>query len=244
MAAKKASEERRRIHLEAGSLDYRLRRHPRRQRRLSLLVSPRGDVEVRAPLAARQPEIDALLRRHEAWLWQCRERAAKQSLPAAPSQSGDAVFYLGEIYTLRLVSGRGGKLDEAAKVLELAVTEQRPASVQAALQRWYRRRAEAYLAERLALWAQRASWLQALPPLRLRRMRSRWGSCSQRAICLNTRLMMAPPACIDMVIVHELCHLREMNHSRAFYALMTELMPDWRQHSALLDSLTPQLMLD
>ena len=202
MAVKKASDEQRRICLEAGTLDYRLRRHPRRQRRLSLLVSPRGEVDVRAPLAARQPDIDALLRRHEAWLWQCRERAAKQPLPAAPSQSGDRVFYLGEVYTLRLVSGRGGRLDEAAKALELAVTDNHPASVQAALQRWYRRCAEAYLSERLAVWAPRASWVRALPPLRLRRLRSRWGSCSPRAICLNTRLMMAPPDCIDMVIVH------------------------------------------
>ena len=56
--------------------------------------------------------------------------------------------------------------------------------------------------------------------------------------------MMAPPQYIDMVIVHELCHLREMNHSPAFYALMSELMPDWQQHSEHLDELTRALMLD
>ncbi|MGY8774618.1 SprT family zinc-dependent metalloprotease [Spongiibacter tropicus] len=244
MAVKKATEEQRQILLEAGALGYCLRRHPRRQRRLSLLVSPRGDVEVRAPVAARQSDIDALLRRHEDWLWQCRERAAKQDLPRAPQQSGDRIFYLGQTYTLQLVEGRGGRLDEAARILELAVSDHRAETVQAALQRWYRRRAEQYLEARLSAWAAQASWLTTLPPLRLRRMRSRWGSCSQRAICLNTRLMMAPPQCIDMVIVHELCHLREMNHSPAFYALMSELMPDWQQHSEHLDELTRTLMLD
>ena len=244
MAVKKESDERREILLDAGALGYRLRRHPRRQKRLSLLVSPRGDVEVRAPVAARQSDIDALLRRHENWLWQCRERAARQDLPRAPQQTGDRILYLGKSYTLHLVNGRDGQLDEAGHKLELAVSDRRPEAVQAALQRWYRRRAEHYFGERLRVWAPRASWVTAPPPLRLRRMRSRWGSCSPRAICLNTRLMMAPPGCIDMVIVHELCHLREMNHSRAFYALMSDLMPDWRQHSDQLDSLTRELMLD
>jgi predicted metal-dependent hydrolase len=56
--------------------------------------------------------------------------------------------------------------------------------------------------------------------------------------------MKAPPLCIDMVIVHELCHIREMNHSSAFYALMDAAMPGWREASRQLDALSDQLLVD
>ena len=70
---------------------------------------------------------------------------------------------------------------------------------------------------------------------RVRRMRRRWGSCSAGgALLFNTFLVCTPPECVDYVIVHELCHLRHMNHSRAFYGLLEELRPAWRSERARL----------
>lgn len=69
----------------------------------------------------------------------------------------------------------------------------------------------------------------ALPPLTIRRMKTRWGSCSRDGkIILNLRLIQAPIPYIDYVIVHELCHLKEHNHSKRYYALLDTTMPDWR----------------
>lgn len=63
-----------------------------------------------------------------------------------------------------------------------------------------------------------------------RNMRSRWGSCqpSTGRICINTRLALYPPECIEYVVVHELCHLRERGHGAAFHALMDRYMPNWK----------------
>ena len=61
-------------------------------------------------------------------------------------------------------------------------------------------------------------------------MKSRWGSCTgEGRITLYLHLLRAPEACIDDVVVHELCHLVEHNHGKGFYALMDRVMPDWRQ---------------
>jgi predicted metal-dependent hydrolase len=69
-------------------------------------------------------------------------------------------------------------------------------------------------------------------------METRWGSCSYDGeITLNPRLMQAPYDCIDYVILHELCHLKEHNHSKRFYRLLDHVLPDWRERKQKLNAL-------
>ena len=72
--------------------------------------------------------------------------------------------------------------------------------------------------------------------LAYRNMKSRWGSCqpSTGRICINTRLALYPPECLEYVVVHELCHLLEGNHGPRFHALMDTFMPDWKARKAKL----------
>ena len=72
--------------------------------------------------------------------------------------------------------------------------------------------------------------------LAYRNMKTRWGSCqpSTGRICLNVRLALYPPECLEYVVVHELCHLLERGHGPRFQALMDSFLPDWRQRRALL----------
>ena len=75
-----------------------------------------------------------------------------------------------------------------------------------------------------------------LPVLRVKKMRSRWGSLSRRGyINLSLALMQYPPAVIDYVVMHELCHLEYMHHGPAFHALMDRRMPDWPARKRRLD---------
>jgi predicted metal-dependent hydrolase len=76
----------------------------------------------------------------------------------------------------------------------------------------------------------------------LRPMVSRWGSCNVRTgrITLNTELARLPVCCLESVVVHELCHLRVANHSSAFYALMDEQFPAWRQARKIMNANPPK----
>lgn len=70
-----------------------------------------------------------------------------------------------------------------------------------------------------------------------RNMKSRWGSCQPQTgrVCINIRLALYPPECLEYVVVHELCHMLEPNHGADFKALMTKVMPDWKQRERILN---------
>ena len=76
------------------------------------------------------------------------------------------------------------------------------------------------------------------PTLRIRKMKTRWGSCnpSKNVITLNSRLIAHPRECIEYVVVHEFCHFFEANHSARFYAKMNEFMPDWKERRDVLEN--------
>ncbi len=78
----------------------------------------------------------------------------------------------------------------------------------------------------------------------IRDQKTRWGSCSARGtLSFNWRLMLAPPAVLDYVVVHELCHLTHMNHSAAFWALVESVCPDYRIHRKWLKEHGQELVL-
>jgi predicted metal-dependent hydrolase len=79
--------------------------------------------------------------------------------------------------------------------------------------------------------------------IQIRDQRSRWGSCSTRGtLSFNWRLVLAPFEVLDYVVVHELCHLREPNHSRRFWKLVETRRPDWRSHRDWLHEHGPELL--
>ncbi len=209
-----------------------------RRRTIALHLQPGPRLELRAPRQCGDPELRAFPDARRGWV--ARHLPDLPPPPAQPRfRDGDAQPYLGRNLRLQLTPPGPRRIVLGTDCLTVTVPDpRREDRVPAALGHWYRRRAEAAFGECLRDWHSRrlAGW--CLPPvrLRLRRMRRRWGSCSSdRVITLNTRLVERAPALIELVVVHELCHLIEFNHSRRFHALMDEAMPDWRDRSRALD---------
>ena len=94
---------------------------------------------------------------------------------------------------------------------------------------WYREQARAVLSDRVSAYAQQ--WGFPQPSIRITAAKTRWGSCSSRGgLNFTWRLVQAPLEIIDYVVVHELCHMKQHNHSRAFWALVAEILPDYQKH--------------
>jgi len=218
--------------------DYHLIRSGKRKT-VAIEVHRDQRVVVRVPSAMSKWEINRLVRTKEQWIIQQQNRQA--TLPQKTStedyRDNSEHFYLGKTLQLSYATINSIKLQEPYLLIpskdrmtdaEGHTDFQR---ISKKLKEWYRSEARAYYSDRLKHWLQQIShWQAPSPQLRLRYMRCYWGSCnSKHWITLNVELIKTPPEMIDYVITHELCHLKEMNHSPAFYQLQESLLPDWRQ---------------
>jgi len=226
------------IEHDGRQLRYELRR--RRRRTLEIAVHPDLRVVVVAPLGAPLARVRAVIRKRALWIKrQLRELSLLHPLPV-PRQfvSGETHRYLGRQYRLRIRRRR----DESVKLAggRIRVTLRQPSNPRAVrdlVNGWYQKRAKAALPVRVTACTgpMRRVGIE-IPPVVIRWMRTRWGSCtSARRLLLNVELVKVPVACIDYVIVHELCHLKLMGHDAGFQRLLSRIMPDWEERRRRLD---------
>lgn len=220
-------------------IDVSLSRRDRKT--LEIAVEPDASVSVTAPLDATLHTIEGKVRRRAAWIRR-QQRFFMQFLPRTPERqfiAGETFRYLGRHYRLKVVQHvqAGVKLRGG----HMVVQAHRPQSIEAIqelVERWYRERAAAKFAERIEHNLQRFADPEAFRPsaLILRKLDQRWGSMSKASrLLLNARLIEAPTDAIDYVITHELCHIAEAHHGPRFFALLDQVLPDWRRRKEKLE---------
>ena len=227
------SVEQRAAQFDGKHITYTLKRSGKR-RSIGLRIDDRG-LTVSVPMRASEKWLHSVLQDKARWVvekldgWQTCKRAAVRW------QDGEAIDYLGELLVLRVVQGlfatpvhrRGSELwvfvangSEAAHVEQVA-------------SRWYQHEAEQFFAQRVAHYA---PLLNVVPSaIKLSSAKSQWGSCTaQGSVRLNVQLIKLSPRLIDYVVVHELAHLRELNHSAAFWRVVESACPDYKSLRAEL----------
>lgn len=212
-----------RIVIAGQAIAYQLRRSQRRT--IGLSVDHRG-LRVGAPQRARLGDIESLIHQHGQWVldklsaW--HERAAPTRFELS---DGTVIPALGGTLTVTITPIGRARWQFVGDRLHLWPTA--ASDAHCLLERALREKARAVFAERLGHFAPRLGF--AVPQVRLSSARTRWGSCNhQGGISLNWRLVFMPLAIVDYVVAHELAHLREMNHSPAFWSVVEQLCPDWR----------------
>ncbi|MCU0465920.1 MAG: M48 family metallopeptidase [Anaerolineae bacterium] len=204
-----------------------------KRKTLGIRIHPDRTVTVDAPTGTPLERVREVVQRKGAWITRkLREFEAYTQPVAQPRQyiSGEVYRYLGQQIRLKVETGTPVRVILTEEVL--AVTAPTAGHVASLVQGWYRRQAERVFAERMTVCLPLADALGIPRPekLTVREMKTRWGSCSGRGrITLNLRLVQVETDLIDYVILHELCHLKELNHSKRFYALMTHILPDWKE---------------
>jgi len=198
-----------------------------------------GRVRISAPLHLDDEALRLAIAERLHWIRRQRRRAAERDEPPAPAMvSGEIHYVQGRPYELDVVehAGRPGVRLMDDRVVELRC---RPgaetAKRHAVLEKWYRQRLKDAVSPLVRQWepvmgVQVAEW-------RIKRMKTRWGSCSigDRRIWLNLDLARRPPECLEYVLVHEMVHLLERRHSPRFYAYLDRFLPEWRVYRERLN---------
>ena len=208
-----------------------------KRRTIGLRISEQG-LEVRAPRYCLVSEVQRVLNEKSTWihdqLQRQRERQARVQQARIVWAEGGQVPYLGEVLSLRFSHGErvsqpvtwDGALPGVLRVALPPLAGE--AQVRDAVQAWLKRQAFEHFTARLQHFAPLVG--VAWQGMKLSSAKSRWGSADQRGqIRLNWKLIHATPELVDYVVVHELSHLREMNHSPRFWAVVSEVLPDFQQ---------------
>lgn len=209
-------------------------------------VYPNCRVVVSAPEHAENDVVLSAVKKRSRWIYEQLRDFRKQLEHITPRKyvSGESHFYLGKQYLLKVIvapeQAQGVKLLRGK--LEVSVRSKNAQKVRELLTEWYKSKAKEVFSKRLDSMLDQALWVTERPPLRVFTMQTQWGSCSpQHRLTINPYLVKAPRECIDYVILHELCHIAEHNHSERFYRLMSQVMPDWQNTKIRLDEMANRL---
>ena len=233
----------RQIELPDRDLLYTLKRSHRRKT-IGLKVSDDG-LTVTLPARVSVAEADAVVREKAGWVIDRLERRQARTAPPLRGVDGEAIGWLGVEMRLAVLphdKARTKVTRTEAEVIvhvdrHLSPSESRKA-VLAALKRWRKSEALALMTPKLEAYAQALGAKR--PKVSVREQKSRWGSCSSDgSIRMNARLIAYPEALIDYVCAHEACHLKVMDHSSRFHALLDGLMPDQKRRQRSLRDAKP-----
>lgn len=213
--------------------------YSKKRKRAAILVCPDMRVELRAPQGLSTDTIREMVEGKALWIFKKLEWFEANRLPDQKKQycEGEVFLYLGREYPLRIRFAddikksrsflKGSEL--TVEISENTSKEQLPFLAKGAVWTFYSERAEEEVEKLLKSYSEK---LGVAPPVfMVKHQKRRWGSCSADNILrINFQLIMAPPRQLEYVIVHELCHLKEKNHSARFWKLVRELMPDYEEH--------------
>lgn len=223
-------------------VDFEVLESPSCTEKILIKVYADCRVVVSAPLNADDKTIIEAVKQRSRWIYKQLREFREQSRFITPRQykSGESHFYLGKQYQLKVIHDdtkpKGVKLLRGR--LEINTLDTDIESIKSHLNEWYRSRAKVIFDVRFQRILEQALWVEDKPSIRLMTMRTQWGNCSPSGLLtLNPHLVKAPTICIDYVILHELCHLVEHNHSERFYQLLTQVMPDWEVVKERLDNM-------
>ena len=225
---------------EGQEIRYELER--KKVKNLNLRIRSDGSVHVSAGSSVDFRRVDEFVLSRGGWIVKTREKFAEMTarVPAEKRYiSGETFEILGRGLRLRVSRGPETRVESDGVYLRLQVKNPDDfAEKRRCITRWTDEQCRKVFHEILdAYYPKFAKYGVPSPELRIREMKTRWGSCtpSKGVVTLNKRLIEAPRDCIEYVIAHELCHFKHPNHSANFYRFLSMFMPDWKERKETLD---------
>ena len=197
-----------------------------RRRTIALEVTPHATLIVRAPLRVPASQIGEMIREKRVWILRKMEEMRRRPvLPVHEYEEGELFFFLGRSYPLHIVGDGHGIIERRDR---LYVCRSLVPGIRIRLKRWYMDEARKEIQGRCMWFSMKTGHVPS--SVRVTDARQRWGSCTHKGgLNFSWRLIQAPPEIVDYVVVHELVHISQPDHSKKFWAKVREIMPDYER---------------
>jgi hypothetical protein len=219
------------IRLNGSNIEYMVQRS-HRARLVRLVISSGSGLSVTVPWRYNVDNLTGILEKKQNWI--IRKHAQHREPAKKPVKrqfnTGDSIPYLGETLRLLVQSRFDGAVMVKRKQDTLTIAfDDKKLTIESVLGLWYKMEANRIIQSKTENISARMGVHYGV--VRIRGQRTRWGSCSRKGnLSFNWKLTMAPDAVIDYVIIHELAHLKEMNHSVKFWQVVSTYCPEFKQH--------------
>ncbi len=195
-----------------------------KRKSIALVIAPDATLIIRAPIRATLEYIEDLVFRKRLWIDKKRKQILKNGAPVEAKKfiGGEEFFYLGQIYRLKIEPIKNIRLADYLYFPEKYLNKARARMIG-----WYKQKAREKITERTVLFSRITGW--KFKSILITSAESRWGSCgAMGSLNFTWKLIMAPPSVIDYVVVHELAHTVERNHSARFWNKVATVLPDYK----------------
>lgn len=218
------------LEYETQIIHYQIIKSNRKTITISIL--PTKEVIVKAPMYLSNQELTNIVKSKAKWISNKISKMPdhNQSLEKQSYNDGDRILYRGREYMLRVIETFDNKKTivklEQEEIVIFINSKQQEITEQ--LKKWYKDRARELVHERIYYYNTFIN--KPIGNVRIKNQKKRWGSCSSRGnLNFNWRMILMPDEMFDYIIVHEMCHLKYLNHSKAFWDFVAEIMPDYKK---------------
>jgi predicted metal-dependent hydrolase len=211
-------------------LSYHLIRSNKRRKTISLHIQEDGKIVVNAPYRTPKWEIEKFIEEKQSWIVK-KISEKERSIRKAEKEfvPGEEFLYLGESYPLEIQDTHHGEHPLKLSFGRFVLDEHHAKEARGLFIQWYKKEARARIIERIDYYSHR---LHLFPKgIKITSAKYRWGSCSRdNRLCFSWRIIMASLSIIDYILIHELVHIKEKNHSKRFWNDLESIIPDYRKH--------------
>jgi len=199
-----------------------------KRKTIALQMTNNATLIVKAPFYLSDEKVREVILKHRKWIEKKKKEIEKRDPKYSPKEfvNGEGFLYLGKFYKLKIVNFQDEplKFDNGFYLSKDALPEARKLFIN-----WYKDMAYKKISERVEWYAKKRGF--KYKSIKITNAQKRWASCSPKGnLNFSWRLIMAPLPVIDYVVVHELVHLEEKNHTKSFWTKVKMLMPDYEKH--------------
>jgi predicted metal-dependent hydrolase len=205
-------------------LSYQLIRSKKRRKTISLHIKEDGSIFIYAPYRTPQWEIEKFINEKGSWI---SEKLSEKERSIKKAEKG--FLYLGESFPLEIEDNKSKGYPLRLSFGKFVLNKDHIEKAKDLFVQWYKREAKEKITERVDYYSKR---LLLFPKgIKITSAKYRWGSCSRdNRLSFSWRIITAPLSVIDYVLIHELVHIKEKNHSKSFWSYVESIIPDYKKH--------------